>query len=734
MLHEDVSLYSLLKKAKPRWANEDVCRVRSKLHKVNITDAKSLSKAVFEGSLNAHLQAAGERRLKSSTLAQLKIQVRGPYKAAQLAEEKVSSSRTRRCFCNECLLDTTAICKPSSNTTPDVNPETSCHAKLKLPIITGNVSCSSSDTASIVGQRETKKALSSVSLTSSLPALPRLGENAAVPVASPLQQVGESIAGRMRATQGSSEPSRGKFLHSTAAAVPGKCGELVLPSRLRRIKSEPATHMDHRGARAAFSRVKAAETVHEVQTRSHGSSSASSKPRRSAPAIEARPTRSKRQAPPPPFIARNAEPMVPGGMRHDDDALEDLLRVADGYLKRGYITASNTESTPGNAGDFESSTLDPLHTASENFRNAVTSGHSHIQKPAVDDDLSAVKEAARAAGAQAAIDRAERHRRELFEMMHETVNGSEALQKAVVSETGAAQMQTGEVEQAVVSETGTAQMQTGEGEQALVKKPSVLHCDAIKTAVGKAGSAATGSTVDSTDGSAPLSCDTSLAGATPVNHQEAAEDDHSSDADGTFYSEDNYSTPGGSYTDPEAEYTPATTSTPASDGGNVHELGEDALSSKHTATSTFSDDANSQRSARTVDRIDGEGWDARSFIGTGLLGGDVNANKDSLRIDGLLNCLEAAGAASSVANSEEGSSPREVPAAGISAADFRNGKYVHFMPERAATRPRGGSMTGMPSGQPLSTEGELDTDLRAMERRARWIDAYDGRRTKSKIR
>jgi len=74
------TVYALLQKAKPSWSAKDLQRVYQKLQKVAITDSESLARSISEGSLNPTLAAAGERKLKSSTLAFLRLAVRDPVR------------------------------------------------------------------------------------------------------------------------------------------------------------------------------------------------------------------------------------------------------------------------------------------------------------------------------------------------------------------------------------------------------------------------------------------------------------------------------------------------------------------------------------------------------------------------------------------------------------------------------------------------------------------------------
>jgi len=96
------SLYGLLHKAKPLWSGQELRKVHEKLSRVDIRDAESLGRAVCEGRLNAALASAGERRLKSSTVTQLKVLVRDIHKANQAEQECASIMGLRRCYCGVC--------------------------------------------------------------------------------------------------------------------------------------------------------------------------------------------------------------------------------------------------------------------------------------------------------------------------------------------------------------------------------------------------------------------------------------------------------------------------------------------------------------------------------------------------------------------------------------------------------------------------------------------------------
>lgn len=97
------SLYSILTRARPTWSNDDLCRVHEKLQKAGITDLGSLSRAISNGSLNNALAALGEKKLKSSTVQQLKLVVRQLRQKQE--EEPLHPLILRRCYCDKCLVE-----------------------------------------------------------------------------------------------------------------------------------------------------------------------------------------------------------------------------------------------------------------------------------------------------------------------------------------------------------------------------------------------------------------------------------------------------------------------------------------------------------------------------------------------------------------------------------------------------------------------------------------------------
>lgn len=278
------SLFGVLQKAQPRWSLADVCRVQEKLNKMNVNDVQSLGKAVMEGYLNAQLSALGERRLKPSTLAQLKIQVRRPYRAAQLSQETISTTASRSCFCGKCVVGSLAACS-SRAVAPSALSERDAPSSMSSALLHP----SSSSTAAPASQASPPSLSGARSVGS-------------------LRQAGERIL--------ASDPASPSSAAQSSRALEKSRSEPHLRRQVVRIEPGEATLTD---------------------------SFVSSKPRRTAtgagslaashvPAVKSR------------SGALNL-PQVPGGMRHDDDALEGLLRVAQSHLKRG--TWKESARNPG---------------------------------------------------------------------------------------------------------------------------------------------------------------------------------------------------------------------------------------------------------------------------------------------------------------------------------------------------------------------------------------------------
>jgi hypothetical protein len=253
------SLFGILQKAQPRWSTADVCKVQEKLHKVNVTDVESLGQAIMEGSLNTQLGALGERKLKASTLAQLKIQVRTPFRAARLAQETISTNATRSCFCGKCLLS-------GSSRAP------TCDLTVISALVFNSPQRKSSKSASATGALETKGGPSA-----------QRGHSGKA-----LQQVGSYVIAKddksksLRKAESDSSLTRKVRIDdaSLSEAAGGSSG------------SRPSLVMSLLGSAAK-----------PIRTRSG--------------ALDL--------------------PEVPGGMRSDDDSLQQLLRSAEAQLKRGYI-------------------------------------------------------------------------------------------------------------------------------------------------------------------------------------------------------------------------------------------------------------------------------------------------------------------------------------------------------------------------------------------------------------
>mmetsp|Transcript_126869 Transcript_126869/g.237139 ORF Transcript_126869/g.237139 Transcript_126869/m.237139 type:complete len:624 (-) Transcript_126869:87-1958(-) len=618
MHYEEPSLFSLLQKAKPSWGFKDVSRVRAKLYKVGISSPRSLSRAVCQGSLNGHLAAAGERKLKPNTLAQLKIQVRGAYKAAQEADENASAGHNqRRCFCNKCLMDMESLRKPhlatNASRTLDMSTFGVEDASRGLRTSTSSMDSSFGAVAKFSSRDVPPPARSPGPKPMSpwTPLRERPRERVRAASSSSLQQVGGNIAGAAGMATTLPASGVGKVVHfhghatsdaSVEAQImqggsqPSRLERLSAPKALRRVQSEPTVRKD----------------------------------------CPPRPRRKAAPAAPAPFIARAAAPMVPGGMRHDDDALEDLLRQAAGFMKRGYVNPPRGRSVEV-PGDDELETADLLERADDVGSGAASSGAYPVGSQMPDYAAAGLRD-----------------------------TGSDAEQAAILQ----------------MSE----ERAQADGD---VKLRSV---EAIKRKVAKANSIATCST-EASRGDA--------ASGAPTSGDVSARTEQD---DGTGYiEEDEYkrvwatlNTPGYSLADPEVRRNPGTFLARGPDGGGKGFSKRRQADEHASQVSEFSE---SQRSARTVDRVDTEGWrTGYSFINTSQV---EDMDNEVLRFDGLLNGLDAI-AASSVANSDV--SPRE-------AASFR------------AQMPAATSTTGR-----APRHGNLTMDNRALERRARLINTYDGGR------
>lgn len=282
------SLFGVLQKAQPRWSISDICRVQEKLHKVNIVDLQTLGNAVMEGSLNSSLGALGERRLKQSTLAQLRIQVRGPYRAAQLAQETVSTNATRSCFCGKCLLSASSRAPASCESTLGGAVPTCMPPRIGL-------------SGASHGQNNHNH-----------------GHKASANTA----YAGAEFNWDGDSSNTSPAPLRKTSLSSLQQAA----GQIVGTEKMRRVQSEPFMPRKVR-----------------IDESSIGQASDSS-----PSSLKVRSGRYIPNVPPGLVSAKSRSgalnlPQVPGGMRPDDDALHGLLRAAESRLKRGFIKAKIEE-------------------------------------------------------------------------------------------------------------------------------------------------------------------------------------------------------------------------------------------------------------------------------------------------------------------------------------------------------------------------------------------------------
>eukprot|EP00931_Biecheleriopsis_adriatica_P110550 TRINITY_DN8483_c0_g1_i1.p1 TRINITY_DN8483_c0_g1~~TRINITY_DN8483_c0_g1_i1.p1 ORF type:complete len:492 (-),score=68.58 TRINITY_DN8483_c0_g1_i1:40-1461(-) len=114
------TVYALLHKAKPYWSAKDLCKVHQKLQRVSINDCESLARAVSDGDLNKILSRAGERRLKTSTLAQLRMVLREPYRLLQSGHRETHPLQEKKCYCGTCLK--AVMCEQLEHQSPTKSP------------------------------------------------------------------------------------------------------------------------------------------------------------------------------------------------------------------------------------------------------------------------------------------------------------------------------------------------------------------------------------------------------------------------------------------------------------------------------------------------------------------------------------------------------------------------------------------------------------------------------------
>lgn len=117
------TLWAILQKAQPKWGLQEVCKVQEKLWKANVIDVESLGRAVMEGSLNNQLSALGERKLKPSTISQLKVQCRDSWKKLQKQQEgaQICATRELEARCRK-------LWQPSSEIAPSATSSSSSAA------------------------------------------------------------------------------------------------------------------------------------------------------------------------------------------------------------------------------------------------------------------------------------------------------------------------------------------------------------------------------------------------------------------------------------------------------------------------------------------------------------------------------------------------------------------------------------------------------------------------------
>eukprot|EP00929_Paragymnodinium_shiwhaense_P045064 TRINITY_DN23070_c0_g1_i3.p1 TRINITY_DN23070_c0_g1~~TRINITY_DN23070_c0_g1_i3.p1 ORF type:complete len:656 (+),score=140.92 TRINITY_DN23070_c0_g1_i3:149-2116(+) len=285
MVVEDVSdsVFCLLKKAKPRWREEELWKVHCKLGKVGVTDVDALGRVVADGSLNAMLSNAGERRLKGSTLSQLSYVTR-PYRCHRAPAPPPlggteEDSEARSCHCGQCL-----------------NGPACCPSR-KLSLVEAR---SASYTEAVAPRRlgprseELFVARSTMTRSSSDSTLLRKPAGGG----SPLKQVGGSIA------------------MSSSFAPPPRV------SKQRRATGDALE--DFEQAMAAMASPPAHRSAGSMQRPLMEASSSSS-------------LSGKREKAPAGYATMVPPPVEGKGMRHDDDALEDLLRLAKGCVVSGRL-------------------------------------------------------------------------------------------------------------------------------------------------------------------------------------------------------------------------------------------------------------------------------------------------------------------------------------------------------------------------------------------------------------
>eukprot|EP00927_Polykrikos_kofoidii_P013012 TRINITY_DN15667_c0_g1_i1.p1 TRINITY_DN15667_c0_g1~~TRINITY_DN15667_c0_g1_i1.p1 ORF type:complete len:656 (+),score=93.27 TRINITY_DN15667_c0_g1_i1:77-1969(+) len=327
------TVYSALQKAKPRWSCEELCKVHSKLQKVNIRDVDALGKAIADGCINSLLAAAGERRFKASTLQQISYVTR-PLKHRQLSEPVLPrhqpDSQESRCLCGGCLRGVTCCMEATTAQTGQFVP--------------GGFVSSDAATA----ERARRRALLKTSTPPSVPTPP-------LPHSSSLREAGERIT-----DVGGSYGSDGR---GASVGFSMSAATLHTPQRsMATLPSAPCGDINPVvGFRAAAdSELSLGKDRHSnISTRSnserglHGNCGSARQPS-TALAVEAvggariRGKYDRHEGIPQSKQRTQSCSVVPlaeGGMRRNDDALEELLRKARGSVHSGKLPVAALSET-----------------------------------------------------------------------------------------------------------------------------------------------------------------------------------------------------------------------------------------------------------------------------------------------------------------------------------------------------------------------------------------------------
>lgn len=274
------SVYTVLQKAKPTWSCDDLCKVHEKLHKVNVTSIVSLDQMLTKGCLNQMLISAGEKKLKPGTLQQLSYVLR-PHHREMLTVVAEQPLRMPGCYCRNCMLETGTCEKLPRVACPSTRPPPS-------PLVPHGLRRSAS----------------------------------ATDVRSPLHKVGCHI---MSGEDGGASKNR----HSRSSSVPTIASMASLESP--EVVAQRAAERRRQRQRLDLLSQPRNYSDRDLDDASTCSARSSHGPRRVSSSPPQKPVDN-------PYV----KPVVAGGMRHDDDALDALLRVARGCVQSGRVPASCT--------------------------------------------------------------------------------------------------------------------------------------------------------------------------------------------------------------------------------------------------------------------------------------------------------------------------------------------------------------------------------------------------------